>query len=514
MQATPNQIPNSSPGEGAFSYLHAVASHKRLVALIALVALLGAGLWLNLRSPSYEASSQILVSAVQGQEEGALLGLDLVRESVDPSRTIQTAASLVESREAAEQAAKKLGGGWSADSVLAAIQVRPEGESNILAVTATADGADEAARLANAFAESSMSVRDKAVEGQVDRAIETIEGQVERAPGGDRVELEATLATLEALRGQGDPTLSVAERATPPGSPSGPGAPLIIVLALLCGIAVGCAAAVVLELTERNVRDEEEVRSLWPLPILVRVPKVSRANRAPGLSASPEVREAFRGLAVQFDQAADSSRTILITSPSTGDGKTTAGVNLASQLAADGHSVILLDFDLRKPDVGRALGLPSANGLEPLSGGQPASLSSLLAAVPDVPNLKAFTTSPDSAAGADIPIGPVGDQLLHFLREASEMATFVVVDTPPVGEVSDALRWAHLADDVLVVTRLGNSDRAGLASVREVFEQLGVTARGLILVGATQHVRSAYLEQGRIAHESAKHPPTQSDRVP
>ena len=501
--------------------MHAVGSHKRLVALITVVALAAAVVWLNVRSPTYESSSQVLVSAVQGQEEGALLGLDLLRESVDPSRTVQTAASLVESREAAERTAKRLGGGWTAASVLSAIQVRPEGESSILAVTASAESADEAAHIANTFAEASMAVRDEAVEDQVNSAISTIEQQVAvaAAGGGDRQELEATLANLEALRGQGDPTLSIAEHATPPGEPAGAGSSLIVVLALIGGLAVGCVAAVLLELTERNVRDEEDAQLIWPLPILARVPKVARGGRGLVSSPPPEVREAFRGLAVQFDRNAGASHTVLITSPSTGDGKTTAAINLASQLAADGHSVILLDFDLRKPDVGRVLELRGASQLEPLqNGGDDLSLEELLLPVPGVPNLMVFTTARDSRPDSEVPIGAIGEQLLQLLAEAREMATFVVIDTPPAGEISDALRWAHVADDVLIVTRMGNSDRAGLAAVRDVLSQLGVAARGFILTDVPHRVRSSYFDQGHAAHEqgkpSARPPRTPSDRVP
>ncbi len=503
-------MPRSSPAEGAVSYLQAIRSHKLLVVLVAVVALAGSILWLHLRTPSYEANAQILINAIQGQEEGPLTGIPVIHEAVDPSRTVQTAASLVESREAAERTAEKLGGGKTADGILTDVEVRPEGESSILAVTGTAESADEAAKIANAFAEESMAVRDATVNAYVAKAIANLETRVAAAPAGaSREELESTLADLESQRGQGDPTLSIAELATPPGEAAGASAKLVIILSILCGLAIGCAIAVLLELTDRKVRDEEDAQSLWPQPILVRVPKVGRAKLGPQIEGPPAVQEAFRGLAVQFDRAAEGSRTILVTSPSSGDGKTTASVSLARHLADDGHKVILLDYDLRKPDVGRSLGLATSNTADMLTGADSPPLSELLTKVPNIPNLRVFTTL---SLGDPSPVGIIAGKLLRLLGEARESATFVVIDTPPAGEVSDALRWAHVADDVIVVTRLGNSDRTSMTTMRDTFAHLGLPVRGLVVIGATQRVNSGYLDY--VAPDPLQRRPRARTRVP
>jgi Mrp family chromosome partitioning ATPase len=474
------------------------------VAAVTAVALIGSVVWLSVRSPSYEATSHLLVSAVQEQEQGVYLGLDLLHESVDPTRTVQTAASLVESREAAAQTAKELGGGWTTDSVLAAIQVRPEGESSILAVTGTADTADEATSLTNTFTKSAIAIRDAQVQRQLGVAIDNLKARLAGAgaSGGDQTELEASLGSLEALRDRGDPTLSISELATPPSSPAGASAALVIILALLGGLAVGSAAAVVLELSTRTVRDEDDAQSVWPLPVLTRVPPLGRGHRegAIGIDAPPVIREAFRGLAVQLERNNGGGRTILVTSPSTGDGKTTSSINLATSIAADGRKVVLLDFDLRKPDVARALDLSTTNTVESLASSD-APLDRLVSGVDAVANHSVFATSSESVASGDTVIDALGGKLLRLLEEARRMAPFVVVDTPPIGEVSDALRIAHAVDEVMVVTRPGNTDRASLATVRDMLSQIGVAARGYIVVGATQRARSSYYEYGRTMRE-------------
>jgi tyrosine-protein kinase len=504
LQASLEQTPAGGQSEGALSYLQAIRHHKLLVAGVTLIALLGSIIWLSVRTPSYEASAQVLVSAVQDQEEGLFLGLDVLRESVDPTRTVQTAASLVESREAAIRTADSLGDGWTADSVLSAIQVSPEGESSILSITATADSKSEAVRVANAFTRETIEVRSEEVESQAETAADALRSRLETSPatGEDRAELEARLDQLEALSEQGDPTLSVAQLATPPGSAAGAGAPLIIVLALLAGLALGCAAAVLRDLAERHIRDEEDAQRVWPLPVLSRVPPLPKGqrDRAVGTNAPPVVREAYRGLAVQLEQGAGDGRTVMITSPSTGDGKTTSAVNLATSLAADGCDVVLMDLDLRKPDVARQLGIGSPNTVKTLAESD-GPLSDFLVDVPNISNLTVFATTADQLTSGDAAINAVGGKLLRLIAEAKDVAPYVVVDTPPIGEVSDALRVAHEVDDVVIVIQPGNTDRAGLVTVREMLDQIGVLARGFVVIGAAPRVTSSYYEYGRAMRE-------------
>jgi Mrp family chromosome partitioning ATPase len=491
--------------EGALSYLQAIRHHKMLVAAVTLLALLGSIIWLSVRSPSYEASAKVLVSAVQDQEEGLFLGLDVLRESVDPTRTVQTAASLVESREAAIKTAERLGDGWTADSVLSAIQVSPEGESSILSITATAESKGDAVRLANAFTAATIAVRSEEIQRQAEIAARALEGRLQDSPatGEDLATLEARLDQLEALSEGGDPTLSVAQLATPPGSASGAGTPLVIVLALLAGLALGSAAAVLRDLAARHVRDEEDAQRVWPLPVLARVPPLSRGSRdgAMAFFAQPVVREAYRGLAVQLEQGSGNGRTVMVTSPSTGDGKTTSAVNLATSLAADGCQVLLMDLDLRKPDVARTLAISTANTVKTLAESDE-PISNFLTKVPHVENLTVFATTADTLTSGDAAINAVGGKLLRLLAEANQVAPYVVIDTPPIGEVSDGLRVAHAVDDVVIVARPGHTDRASLGTVREMLDQIGVAARGFVVIGAAPRV-SSYYEYGRAMREQA-----------
>ncbi len=487
LHSDPIHYESGRHGEGAAVYLRAVRARKWLVGAIVAATVLGSLLWLSVRTPSYEATSQLLVTAIS--DDSVYLGLQILRESADPTRTIQTAASLVESRAAAERTAEEMGDGWTADSVLDSIEVKPAGESNILAVVATTDDPDESAKLANTFAEQTIAVRSASIQAQVGTEIQTLEQRL-AAGGPGSGDLALRLSELESLQGGDDPTLSISQLATPPGSPSGAGAPLILVLALLGGIAIGSATAVLLELVDRRIREEDELLSRWPLPVLARVPLV-RSRQLNG-HVPPAVREAFRTLAVQLERPGE-GHAIMVTSASTGDGKTTSAVNLATGLAAAGHRVVLLDFDVRKPTVAMTLDIPARDAVTALMTSSQ-TLKEMLTGVPGLSNLAVLAI--ERSGSSDVSIERVGKRMPDLLAEARELADFVVVDTAPLGEVSDALRIVQSVDEIIVVARLGNTDRSSLAVARDLIERSGLTPSGLIVLGAA-HVSSSYHESGR-----------------
>src|SRR6266540_294282 len=131
--------------EGApVTYFYAIRAHPRLILLITLAAVAASVVFLALRSSDYEATTKLLVQPIPADDQ-TFLGLPLIRDTGDPVRTMQTAASLVESPPAAALVAKQRGGDSTTNEILDQIKISPEGQSNILAVTATADSAASAA---------------------------------------------------------------------------------------------------------------------------------------------------------------------------------------------------------------------------------------------------------------------------------------------------------------------------------------------------------------------------------
>lgn len=487
--------------EGAWApYLHAIKAHRLLVAAITLVSLLGCLAWLSVRDPSYEATAEILVTPLP-QGDNTYEGLPFLRDYGEATRTIQTAATLVASPAANEMTARRLGPGWDATRVSTGIRVQPQGESSVLAVTARATTAEDAARLANAFAASALATRRSALRRAVEGALTRLNRQQARLEDGGSANQEAAAAlaqrisALEAVRDGNDPTLSFSERAATPTSALGAPRSILVVLSLLAGFAVASGVALLLELFDRTVRDEEDLLGIVAAPVLARTPPLPRHLRSAVLTPGdvpPAVREAFRTLRVRLEQQPGTHRTIMVTSATSGDGKTSSAVTLALSLVGGGHRVVLIDFDLRRPDVARVLGLRTERSLVATMTGTP--LAELLVPAPQLPPLQVV---PAASAEGDIALlESLRRRMPAILEEARSIADYVVLDTAPLGEVSDALTIADHVDDIIVVARPGHTNRLNLESLRDLLDGADAPLTGLVVVGEQRGRSTTYYTHG------------------
>lgn len=488
--------PGTRHNEGALGpYLRAIRAHPLLVAVVTLAAVLASVAWVVIRPTEYEATAQMLVNPLP-QEDETFLGLQLLRDSGDPTRTVQTAATLVESSQAATATAKALGDDWTANRVLDDVSVNPEGESNILSITATADDARLATRLADTFAKSSIEARRATLEQQAKVEIDRLEAsQSQLADGSD---LATRIDQLERVRAIGDPTLALSQPATVPSSSTGTSALVIILLAAIAGFTLGSGAALILELTARRIRDEDEMVGLYALPILARVPilKDRELHHGPGDAwlMPPAVREAFRVLLVQLgERPRDRAKVVMVTSGSPGDGKTTSAINLAASMATGGDKVVLVDFDLRKPDVAANLGIRSAAPVARML--QPdVPVGKYLASAKAIPNLSVLSVR--IPAGDTATIEAIIRRMPEIIEEVGKHSDFVVVDTAPLGQISDALRLVGDVDDVIVVTRPGTTNRNDFETMRDLLERSGHTPVGLLVIGDAHTRGGAYYAYG------------------
>lgn len=472
------------PGESAASpYLRALRRHWLVAALVVLATLVGAGVWMTIQESTYQADAELLVNPVP-RDDATLLSLPLVKDTGDPTRTIQTAAELVDSHDAAEKAAGLLGGDWTRSKVESATDVSPQGQTNLIEIVAQASSAEEAAAVANAFAEAALEVRRETLRPLAENVLEQVNERLDnlsdpRSPAV--VELERARGQLEAILAGEDPSLSVSQLAVPPGSPLGLPTWMVLGLTLIAGLVLATGSALLLEvLLPDRLGSEDDLLGVFPAPILARIPRLSRDRVRPDprdLEMDPVVREAFRTVHLQLDRDAERKRAIMIASASRGDGKTTAAANFALELAATGALVIAVDGDVRKPDLGRVLGVGRG-------------------AVPDVGS---------AALPTDDPLKPVPGQSSLWLLDLSEIGDlqgagryqrmrglitgmlnavdYVVVDTPPLGEVSDALMLLDEIDDVVVVSRMGNTRRLSAEIARDLLDRAGVQIAGFLVVG-------------------------------
>jgi len=479
-------------------YLRAIGAHRVLVIATLFAAILVSVIWLAARPAHYEASASLLVTPLP-QEDETFLGLQLIRDSGDPTRTVQTAATLVDSPATAGRAAEELGSEWSVSKVQDAVSVNPEGESNVLAVTATAGEPGEAARVANVFARSALGARAEVLADQAEKEIARLNAGLEEGPNGaGATAIEERIDQLESLTSAGDPTLTLSQKAIRPDSTADTPAPIILLLAAIAGLALGSGGALALELTRRQLRDEDEMQSLYPLPVLARTP-ILKGKDASGWSAGswhmpPAIWEACRALLIQLDVLrtnTDRAPVFLFTSASAGDGKTTSAINFALAAVSGGQSVALLDFDLRKPDVAEVLRITRRASATDLLAAD-ASTSDLLQEQPAVPGLSVLGVE----AGADNVrhVEELLRRLPRLIDEARESFDMVVIDSPPLGEISDALHLVDLVDAVLFVTRPGQTMRVDFEAARDLLERTEHAPAGLVVIGEPRARGSAYYD--------------------
>lgn len=299
--------------------------------------------------------------------------------------------------------------------------------------------------------------------------------------------------------------IRIVDPALAPTSPSRPQKSRNIALAFLVGLVGGIGLAVFREYLDNTVKSPDDIETLTGLPSLAVVPSLpglnghhSRLSRlareaVPQAGSSPKVEllsyvqpksqisEAFRALrtSLLLSQAEHPPQVILVTSALPREGKTTAAVNLGVTLAQLGDRTLLMDSDLRKPGIRRALNLTI---------GKEAGLSSYLAGVstldevtvphPTISNLAALTTGP-------VPPSPADLLSSHKMREAiAELRRrfkFVVIDSPPVMAATDAVILSALTDGVLLVVRSGETPKEAFTRTRDLLAAVKCRLLGVVL---------------------------------
>lgn len=204
--------------------------------------------------------------------------------------------------------------------------------------------------------------------------------------------------------------------------------------------------------------------------------------------------EAFRSLRtnIQFASPDKPVHTILATSTSPDDGKSTTIANLAITFAAAGSQTILVDADLRRPHLHRLFGLSNDTGLTTLVSEMARGDSSQTPDLPlqstDVPNLRLLTSGPVPPNPAEILASQRLADILTFLRAKAE---YVLIDTPPIIAVTDAAVLAPRVDGVFLVVNAGRTKRDLAAKARDILRQVNANILGVVLNNAKLD-KSAY----------------------
>src|SRR4051794_30529787 len=470
-------------GDSRFHWLARALRHRWwLVVLCAVAAAAIAAWWCHQNPREFEATSTVLVDPVPDDDQ-TFTGIPVLHQAGSPDRAVQTAAGLLDTDRAARLTAAKLGPDWTARRVRDATEVGPRGGSNLVRVRGHDEDAPQAARLASAYATTALGVRRGTLRIQLNSAIAGLQARLEALPAADRRSepgqaLRDRIDRLTVAREVGDPTLTLVEPATVPGDRVGTPPWAIVVVAGLAGLLAGVLLALLLAGADARVRDEEELRDAYPLPVLARIP---RGGRKGALDVRP-----YRSLVAELSGSTQSTRAVLLTAASTGEGTTRASAGLGLALAEAGASVVLIDLDLRTPAVAATLGIRNA---PPVSVHDSlADLESQLIPAPQNERLRVLVPEP---VGDETSLMGLQPYLPRLVAMARGLGHYVILDSPPLGQVGDALWLARAADAVLVVARPGRTSRRPLADLRARLERASRRPLGFLVEGAPRRGAAA-----------------------
>jgi non-specific protein-tyrosine kinase len=498
MRANPDQpdwLRPEAEQQGLQRYVSTIRERWLLVVGCVVLCTLAAGLYVATAEKTYVATADVLVTPVAGDD--TTLGLGLIEASNDPTRDVSTASRYVASRSVANRVKRELRLQESATQLLRTVQAEPLAGSSVVTVTAEASSPRRAADIANAFATETVRWRTEQLRAQLDRTIPALRSRLQELPPEERTSdsgIAARLASLEALRGVPDPTIRVVNEAAPPESQASPQKKLSLIAGLIGGLVLGLGGAFGLQALDPRLRREEQLRSLFRLPILARIPADGNHKQDHALAPeelSPGTFEAYRTLRASLAASLGSefrTGSVLVTGSSPGEGKTTTAINLAHSLVSAGNKVILIEADVHRPTVGLALGVRPRFGLSAVLIRQVSLEDALVTTKQYGPDLQLLLVDRPGLATADRLSLPTARQLI---ADAEQLADYVIVDSPPLTEVVDTLPLAQQVASVLIVARLGRTKLRKLTELGELLTQNDLRPAGIALVGV-ESTKSGY----------------------
>jgi tyrosine-protein kinase len=469
---------------------------RRRMWIVVVATLVGVGaalLFSHGQKKQYQSTAVLLFRPVYLDVQ--LTGVPLEVPSGDPTVESATDVGLLQQEDVRAGAAQQLGPPYTAASLKNDVNIAQQGKSDLVGVQATASSPTDAARIANAVALEYIRITTQQIVAEITSAQDRVRSQISTRglQPTQRLTLRAALTKLSVLSALGPGNVHLVQPAVPPSSPSSPKPARNAVIGGLAGLIIGLAIALGAEQFDRRLRRPEEIEQETGLPLLATVPK-SRALRRPlepGKQLSARDSEPFRRIASNLRHLAAEReiRSVLITSPGPGSGKTTVALHLATAAASITNNVGLVEADLRRPRLSVMLGLPSEHGLTTVLRDEPddeAIQSVELGSREEHTNGRTATATEKLAVlvagpGSDNPTALLeSDSMRDLIRSWRSTYEFTVVDGPPPGFVADAIPLAKEVDAVILVARLGRDTGQGLRRLRVELERLGIEPIGVV----------------------------------
>ena len=305
----------------------------------------------------------------------------------------------------------------------------------------------------------------------------------------------------------------VADRALPGGKPVFPRKGINVLVALILSTILAAGLAVATDQLDNTVRDPEQVVRTMNTQVVGTLPMVKswkgrltpalangnghhrgeprlNGSKDAGVSGYNEAVRTLRNsiLLADFDR---SVRSLLITSASPGEGKSTTAFYLAIAHAEQKQKTLLIDGDLRRPSVHKRFNVPGNQGLSSALVSE-MHWTEALVKPEGLPHLDVLPAGPSSHHAADL----VGQSLVELIAEASQKYDLVILDAPPLLGFAEPLQMATAVDGVVVVTRAGETSRKAVSSVITTLTRLRANIVGLVLNEVHKQISESYYYYG------------------
>jgi polysaccharide biosynthesis transport protein len=496
-----------SPAERLREYLR--IARRRWPVLAAVTAIVVAtALTMSLTgTEKYDATAILLLRDVEPID--SIVGRDT--SVSDPERATNTQIGLIKLEAVAEKVKEQLQLRTSTSDLLDQVTTEVEGNSDLVSVVVRDEDPRQAAAIATAFATEYVAFRRESARSSLDEAANLARTQLESLSSDDRFstegqQLEARLRELEIASSLQTGGAEIVRQASVPSSPAVPRPKLAAVIGLMVGFALALLVVVLLEFADRRLKDEDEAQATMELPLLAQIPRPARGKE--DLTRRDRAQdEAFASLAanILFSSRESGLTSLMITSPSAGDGKTTTTLEVARALATLGKRVVAIEADLRHPRFAERLRIRNASGFAGLAAGVTEIEQALIEIDAETMRPPSRSSSgkgseldPDLGSGVSFAVIPAGAPLStpqtvlsgptmgHVVAECRARADFVLIDTPPIGVVHDAITLANLVDAALLVSRLNWTTKDAARKALRIMRQLDVRVLGFALTGTTR----------------------------
>jgi capsular exopolysaccharide synthesis family protein len=461
-----------SPELSPLDYLRPVWRFKWIVLVVVLVAAAATYEYYDHKPKIYAASTQLFVGA-------STLDTVLGEVSSQDPRSLADDAALVTTPQVAARVNSDLKLHLDPAGLLGDITVTPASSSDFLTLTVESENPQFAAELVNGFARAYVEVSQQNANTAVANAVAHIQSELASLTGPTSAARRLALTNL-LTEVQGASVLAPGagtqyNPAVAPTVPVSPKPKRNAIFAAALALLLGVIASYAFDRSDNRLRGLADFEGLLGSPVLASIPRVRRTDPPEGdpTGTSPELREPYRTLRVNLDliRLREGLRVLMVTSAVPEEGKTTVVRNLAFAYYEAGLRVAIVDADMRRPTLAALFDVPNGPGL-----------SGILASGADVSSALVAVGGTDGTPQFDLlPAGPLPDNPTALLRPDAFRSVrhqlladhdIVIVDSPPVLAVSDAVVMAGEVDGILVVVRSGLSTDSTVKRLRHTFRQM------------------------------------------